>query len=563
MIQIHRPLLRQGDGDTHILAVQGHIRAAGGGGQSRSHLHIHLRHGHAVLHGLGPVHRQVNGGRCVVQAVGHGLHALHGADGLPHGFGRRLQVLHILAVDPQGNAAAGHHLGHIVRRAGVGHLALHIPAQLHDPPAGGVAALPLGDDDIGGDVIRAGAAVHARHGHAHAGGHGRAHGLHVFNGHGPAGHLVRQLRRLFIAAALGHGDGDADGVQVDLRHEHEAPLQRQQRRAHQQHHRRPQHHGLVPQGPGHGPAVAGIDLIQQAGLDGLLLFQHPCRHGRHQGQGNDQAGQKREGHGQSQVREQLLGDALHKHDGQEHAHGGQGGGSNGPQHLARAGHRRLANVGPLGAQAINILNDHHGVIHQHAHRHGQARQGDHVDGDAGEVHQHHGEDHADGDGAQGDHRGPQVPQEQVQDQHREQRAPAQRRQNGVDDKVYVVPLVHQGHEGKPLVLRLQLPEAVVDVVGHLRRGVGRLLVEGDDDAVLAVELVVDLRGVVGDGHVGHVLHADGVDAVHPQVKEHQILQVLPGVDGIAHGDHVVDAVLLKISGGHGEVLGRQQGGDGG
>ena len=70
-----------------------------------------------------------------------------------------------------------------------------------------------------------------------------------FHGHSPAGHLVRQLRRLFITASIGHGNSDADGIQVDLRHEHEAPLQRQQRRAHQQHHRRPQHHSLVPQGP--------------------------------------------------------------------------------------------------------------------------------------------------------------------------------------------------------------------------------------------------------------------------------------------------------------------------
>ena len=249
VLQVHRSFLRQGDSHAHVLAVQGHIRSAGGSGQSRCHLHIYLRHGHTVLHGLSPVHRQVDGGHRIGQAIGNCLHALHGADSLPHGFGCRLQILHLLTVDPQGNAAAGHHLGHAVRCAGIGHLTLHILAQLHDPPAGGIAALPLGDDDISGDIVCAGAAVHACHGHAGVCGHGRPHGLYIFNGHSPAGHLVRQLRRLFIAASIGHGNSDADGIQVDLRHEHEAPLQRQQCRAHQQHHRHPQHHSLVPQGP--------------------------------------------------------------------------------------------------------------------------------------------------------------------------------------------------------------------------------------------------------------------------------------------------------------------------
>ena len=443
-----------------------------------------------------------------------------------------------------------------------------------DTGAGGLDLLsglcaggPFGKGDIGGDVIRPAAGGHHA-GHVHAagaagGGHHRAYGLHVFHLGSPAQHLIRQGYGLLPGAALGHGDSEIHGVHVDIGHEGKAAGQGGSGGAQQQHQRHPQHHQLVVDGPGHSLAVGGIDPVQQTRLLGLFLAEHAGGHGGHQGQGHNEAGQQGIGHGQGQVREQLLGDALHKHDGQKYAHGGQGRGGDGAQHLPRTGHRRLDDGGPLGAQTIDVLNDHHRVIHQHAHRHGQAGQGDHIDGDAGEVHEHHGEDHADGDGAQGDDGGTQVPQEQVQDQHREQRAPAQRGQNGVDDKVYVVPLVHQGHEGKALVLRLQLPEAAVDVVGHLRRGVGGLLVEGDDDAVLAVELVVDLRGVVGDGHVGHVLHADGVDAVHPQVKEHQVLQVLAGVDGVAHGNHIVDAVLLQIPGGHGEVLGRQQGGDGG
>ena len=509
----------------------------------------------------------MQGGGRLLQAVGHVLRAGDGGQLCRQVTGGGLHLLHVVTIDVQGDAAAGE-VGHIgVHGAGGGDGAVHTGAGGLHLLAGLRAGGPLRQGDVGGDVVFPAAGGHHT-GHVHApgaggGGHHRAHGFHVVHGGDALQGLVRQGHRLLPGAALGHGDGQVHGVHVDIGHKGEAPGQGGSGGAHQQQQGHPQHHQLVVDGPGHRLAIGGVDLIQQSRLLGLLLAEHTGGHGGYQGQGHNEAGQQGIGHGQGQVREQLLGDALHEYDGQEHAHGGQGGGHDGAQHLPGPGYRRLDDGGPLGAQSIDILDDHHGVIHQHAHRHGQARQGDHVDGNAGEVHQHHGEDHADGDGAQGDHRGPQVPQEQIQDQHREQRAPAQRRQNGVDDKVYVVPLVHQGYEGKPLVLRLQLPEAAVDVVGHLRRGVGGLLVEGDDDAVLAVELVVDLRGVVGDGHVGHVLHADGVDAVHSQVKEHQVLQVLPGVDGIAHGDHVVDAVLLQISGGHGEVLGRQQGGDGG
>ena len=70
---------------------------------------------------------------------------------------------------------------------------------------------------------------------------------------------------------------------------------------------------------------------------------------------------------------------------------------------------------------VNILDDHHGVIHQHTHRHGKAGQRDHIDGHAGEVHQHDSKDHADGDGAKGDKGWAQIPQEQEQDQDREHR----------------------------------------------------------------------------------------------------------------------------------------------
>ena len=474
-------------------------------------------------HGLLPVHGDVDGGDGILQTVGNALYTGNALQGLSGHFGGLLERGHIIAVHLQGDAAAGEHLGHAVRRAGIGDGTLHILAQLHQLPACGVAALPLRDDDIGRNIVVAPGAAHAahiHHGHGGAGGHGRADGLDIVDGQGPAGHLVGKLGGLIMVAALGHGDGGADGVQVDFGHEHEAPVNGQSCRAYQQHHRRPQHRSLVAQGPGHGLAVAGIDLIQQARLHGLLLLQHTRRHSRNQGQGNQKAGQEGEGHGQGQVCEELLGNALHEHDGQKHAHGGQGGGGDGPQHLARSGHRRLAHIGTLRAEPINILNDHHGVIHQHTHRHGQARQGDHVDGDTAEIHEDHGENDADGDGDQGDDRGAQVTQEQIQDQNGKQGAPGQAGKDGADDDANIIPLVHKGGEVQAVVLLRQLVEAVGDVFGHLRRGIVGLLIKGDGDAVFAVELGIDLIAVIGDEYLRHILQADGVYPLQAQVQQH-------------------------------------------
>ena len=313
-----------------------------------------------------------------------------------------------------------------------------------------------------------------------------------------------------------------------------------------------------------GLPIGGIDLVQQARLLHHGPAQHTAGHRRHQCQRHQQAGQQRVGDGQRQVGEQLAGQALYEHDGREHAHGGQGRGRHRAQHLARAGHRRLNDGGALGPQAVDILNDHHGVIHQHTHRHGQTAQGDHVDGHAGEVHKYDGKDHADGDRYQRDDRGPPIPQEQVQDDHGEQRAPQQRRGDGLHDQVDIVALVHQRREGQSLVLALQLLEPCADVIGHLRRGVVGLLGKGDENAVVAVDLGVQLPGVVRDHHGGDVAQRHRLDALYAQIQQHHVLQLLPGGHVVAHGHHVLHAVVVAdVPGGHGEVLRRQQLADGG
>ncbi len=116
---------------------------------------------------------------------------------------------------------------------------------------------------------------------------------------------------------------------------------------------------------------------------------------------------------------------------------------------------------------------------------------------------------------------------------------------------------------QPLVLRLQLVKAGVDVVGHLRRGVVGLLRKGDEDAVFAVDLGVQLVGIVGDDHRGDVAQRHGLDAVHAEIQQNHVLQLLPRGDLAAHGDHIFHAALvLDVPGGHVEILRRQELADG-
>ena len=318
------------------------------------------------------------------------------------------------------------------------------------------------------------------------------------------------------------------------------------------------------QRPGDGLAVGGVELIQQTGLGCEVPPQHAGRHGRHQRQRHQQAGQQGICNGQGQIGEQLLRQALHEHDRREHAHRGESGRRHRAQHLSRAGHRSLDDGSALGPQAVNVFDDHHRVVHQHTHRYGQAAEGDHVDGDTGEVHQHHRENDADGDGDQGDEGGPPVTQEQEQHHHREHRAPQQGREDGLHNEIDIVALIHQGHEFQAVVLGLQRLEPVGDVVGHLRRGVVGLLGKGQQDAVVAVELGVELVAVVRHHHRGHVTQRDGLHAVQSQVEQHHVLQLAAVFKLLAHRHHIADAaVVVDVPRWHGEVLGRQQPADGG
>ena len=475
-----------------------------------------------------------------------------------------MQRLHVAAVHPQGNAGTGHIAHHAAHDTGGGHLTGQIGAQRLDllPRVGAEGTLRHGE--VAGDVkLAVVAAGHTQAAHV-AAAHHKAGRLYILHGHDPLHHLIGQVHRLCAGDVLRHGDGDRQVVHIDLRHEREAAAHRTPRRRHQQHQRQQQHTGLVIQRPRDGPAVGGIDLIQQTRLRHELAPQHTGGHGRHQRQRHQQAGQQRIGDGQRQISEQLSGQTLHEHDGRKHAHRGEGGRRHRAQHLLGAGHRRLHDGSSLGPQTVDILDDHHRVIHQHTHRYRQAAEGDHVDGHAGEVHQHHRENNADRDGEQRDDGGTPVTQEQKQHHHGEQRAPQQGREDRLHDQVDIIALIHQRHEGKPLVLALQLPEPVGKVVGHRRRGVVGLLVKGQQDAVFIVKLGVQLVAVVRHHHGGHVAQRNGVDALQPQIEQHHIFQLGAVFKLLPHRHHIAHAaVVVDVARGHGEVLRRQQSADGG
>ena len=420
--------------------------------------------------------------RGLIQAVGGRGDALHLFNGGGNGFGCRLQMLHIVAKYLNGHAGACHHAHHAVHDVGGGNGTFHIGAQVVDLLSHLVARDVVGHGDVDGGAVTAA----AEHGGCAAAVQRSAHGGDFFNGLNAAGHLVNKVFCIFSGAILRKFHGDVDGVHIHLRHKGEATAQDSGGRGKQQHKGCQQDNSLMVQRPGDGLAVGGQDLVQQPCLLLGDTPQHTAAHGGHHSQGHQQAGHEGVGHGEGKVGKEVLRKALHKHDGQKDAHGGEGGGDHSARHLLGAGHGGLNDRCALVAETVDILDDHHRVIHQHTYRHRQARQGDHVDGHAGEIHQHNGENHAGGDGDKGNEGGSPVTEEEKQHQHGEQRAPQQGGENGLHNEVDIVALIHEGMEVEAVIFLAELGETAGDVVADLGGSVGGLLGKGGDDTIDAV-----------------------------------------------------------------------------
>ncbi len=260
----------------------------------------------------------------------------------------------------------------------------------------------------------------------------------------------------------------------------------------------------MPQGGPSRLLIAVENLVKEPVVLGLAGPQGGGGHGRHQSDGHEQAGQQGVSNGQGHVSKQLAGDPLYKYNGQKHAHSGQGGGNNGPRDLHRPLNRGLGSRTPLIAQAVDVLNHHHRVVHQHTHPHSQAGQGNHVQGDPGEVHEHNGHQQGDGDGKGNHNRGPDVLQKQQENQHCQGRAQNQVLQHSVHHNIDVIPLVGQGGEAQALIFAGELLKPLQYVLGHLGCGVGGLFGKGEHQAVFPVDFGVELMAVVLQSHIRHV-----------------------------------------------------------
>ena len=388
------------------------------------------------------------------------------------------------------------------------------------------------------------AAVHCAHGFYTG---NCEHGLH-----GLIGHFIG----LLALGALGQSEGGAYLIAAHGGHELHAHAGRLPHRQDQQQRRQTQRQHLVPQAEAQRPGIA----VHHALEPGMTLFtggfQQGAAEGGHQRKGHQQTGHQRIGNGQAHIGEQLAGDSLGKHDGQEHADGGERGSRDGARHLLGTPHRRLGRRGALAAHSVDIFDDYDRVIHQHTHTQSQTAQGDHVQGYAGEVHEHHRKHQADGNAQRHHQSGLEVLQEDRQHDDRQHAAPRQVGQHAAHRHLDVVALVHQRGDAQTGVFYLQFLNGPVGLLGHLAGGGSGALLDGQYHRAVAVHPGITLGAVVGHGDIRHVLQADIAHAV--DVHQQGILHALLIREGIAHSQDVGVVSFLDIACGHGEVLSHHQ-----
>ena len=118
--------------------------------------------------------------------------------------------------------------------------------------------------------------------------------------------------------------------------------------------------------------IAIEEAVNERVPDLLLPPEHRGAGAWHHRQGHHQGGHQAEGDGPGHVGQERPHHAAGKDHGEEDADRGKGGGEDGRRHLP----------GPLDGgswgrdapvpQPVDVLNDHHRVIHQHADTQGQA-----------------------------------------------------------------------------------------------------------------------------------------------------------------------------------------------
>ena len=112
--------------------------------------------------------------------------------------------------------------------------------------------------------------------------------------------------------------------------------------------------------------VLFLHLFKPGKALGFSFFQHSRGRRRDHRECHDEGGHQAVTDAQGHGHHQAAHNAGREHHRQEHAHRGEGGGDDGHAYLLCALHGGAGCRDPPAAQAVDVLDDHHRVVHQHA-----------------------------------------------------------------------------------------------------------------------------------------------------------------------------------------------------
>ena len=245
---------------------------------------------------------------------------------------------------------AGHHLvHHRVHLAIGGYAVVHFQVE-HEL----VEILGPGVGGRRGDHRGRGRAVDGRHGADTLHGKRRVHNL---VGHGEGIVLLGSLGH-------GHGQGDRPGRHGGKKRDTHAcgPDHRdhQKARGHQERQR------LMAQSELQRASVGTLHLPGEVVAARAVAAKDEPRERRHEREGHHERGGEHVGEGEREGHHHLVDHARGECDGHKDADGGQRGGHHGAGYLLGALNRRPGRADAAPAQAVDVLQHHHGVVDEHA-----------------------------------------------------------------------------------------------------------------------------------------------------------------------------------------------------
>ena len=300
-----------------------------------------------------------------------------------------------------------------------------------------------------------------------------------------------------------------------------------------------------------------LRFFQLLAADLFLVQQHVAEKW-HQRQSDDERGEDQRGDGEAEVPEHHARQPRYQPQGNEHRQSGEGGGQHGGGDLLCAVHAGAHTVMALGSKAVDILQHHDGVVHDHAHAHGHAAQGHHIQRQVHGIHQDEHRQNTNGHGHYDGHGGAAPAQEQKNHNGGQQHALEDILKGGADRHVNVLRSAVRHAVNNGGVFLLQLCQASLHGLGGGGLIGAGLLGDLENDAGGAVHLgggVGELRlqryvrhlaeahraaGGQGQKHIRHVLHR---------------LELGVGADSQGLGP------VLHAAAGIEQVLGRQELGD--